>query len=62
MHTITTRAPTAEESRVIDRLAGFDFSSYGCLTLFFGILPVYVFGVIGEWIGSFTSPEAAESG
>ena len=62
MHTITTRAPTADESRAINNLAGFDFGSYGCLTIFFGIVPVYVFGVIGGWIGGFTSPEAAQSG
>jgi hypothetical protein len=62
MHTITTRAPTEDESRIINGLAGFDFASYGCLTLFFGIVPVYVFGVIGGWIGRFSSPEAGQSG
>jgi hypothetical protein len=61
MHTITTRAPTADESRVINRLAGFDFANYGCLMIF-GILPVYVFGMIGGWVGSFNSPEAVQTG
>src|SRR5262245_8470494 len=62
MHTITTRAPTPEERRLLAGRALPDFGSYGCITILFGVVPVYLFGEFGAWLGGFFSPEAVTYG
>lgn len=62
MHTITTRPPTPEEQRSIDRGAKPDLASSGCLILFFGVLPYFLFGRFGAWLGRHVSPREAERG
>jgi hypothetical protein len=59
MHTITTRAPTANEQRIIANLAKPEYASYGCIIIIFGIGPVYLLGFLSEWLGEFISPTAA---
>ena len=62
LHTITTRTPAADEQRLIAGRAKFDFASYGCITILFAILPAYLLGILGGWLGGFISPEAATYG
>jgi hypothetical protein len=62
MHTITTRTPSPEEQWLIAGRARPDFASYGCLTLFFAIAPVYPLGKLGGWLGGFISADAATYG
>lgn len=58
MHTIATRPPTPEECCVLEGQKRPDVASYGCLMLFFGIIPILLFGTLGAWIGSFASQQA----
>ena len=62
MHTITTRTPAADEQRLIAGRAKVDFASYGCIAILFAILPAYLLGSLGGWLGGFVSPEAATVG
>jgi hypothetical protein len=62
MHTITTRSANPEESRQIATRTGPDFASYGCLCIFFGVIPAYLLGTLGGWVGSFHSGDAAAYG
>jgi hypothetical protein len=61
-HHITTRPATPRECEIIVNQARFDFVSYGCLTLFFGVVPAVGLGWLGAWIGSFISPDARAFG
>ncbi len=56
MHTITNRAPKPDELRVIQAQAKPDVASFGCLVLMFGILPGFLLGKLGAWIGRQSSP------
>lgn len=39
-----------------------DVASLGCLTVFLGIVPVFLLGKLGGWIGAWISPEAVPVG
>lgn len=39
-----------------------DVASYGCLMLFFGIIPIFLLGKLGAWIGSLASQQAVTYG
>lgn len=58
MHTISPRTPTPEERRVIEALLKPDYASFGCLIILSGGL-AWTFGLIGYWVGSFSSPMVA---
>jgi hypothetical protein len=62
VHQRATRAPTDDELGLIVSQAKADIASYGCLILFFGVVPAIGFGWLGGWVGSFISPEAAAIG
>jgi len=62
LHTITSRTPASDEQRLIAGRAKVDFASYGCITILFAILPAYLLGNVGGWLGGFISPEAATYG
>jgi hypothetical protein len=55
MHTATTRPPNQEEQRVLQEQKRPDVASFGCLTIFFGIIPIFFLGKLGAWIGGFAS-------
>ncbi|HMF17666.1 MAG TPA: serine/threonine-protein kinase, partial [Gemmataceae bacterium] len=61
-HTITTRKPRPDEQRLIAGRAHVDFASYGCITILFALLPAYLLGNLGSWLGGFISPEATTIG
>jgi hypothetical protein len=58
MHTVTTRPPNQEEQRVLQGQKRPDVASFGCLALFFGIIPIFLLGKLGAWIGSFASGQS----
>jgi hypothetical protein len=62
MYTITSRPPAADEQRLIAGRAKPDYASYGCIAILFAILPAYLLGNLGGWLGGFISPEAAKYG
>lgn len=59
MHTITIRSPSAAEQQLVTRRTKPDFASYGCISIFFGIVPVYLLGKLGGWLGGFISEDAS---
>jgi hypothetical protein len=59
MHTISTRTPTPEEQRLIAKQSRPDWASYGAIVLFFALLPAYVLGKLGAWLGSLILPAGA---
>jgi hypothetical protein len=62
MHTITTRSLRPEEQQLIRLRAKPDFASYGCLIVFLGILPAFLLGALGRWLGGLISADAAGYG
>lgn len=62
MHSVVTRQPTPEEQRVVEGQKRPDVASFGCLALFFGVLPVLLLGKLGAWSGAFVSQRASASG
>ncbi|MCA9024588.1 MAG: hypothetical protein KDA86_05210 [Planctomycetaceae bacterium] len=48
--------------RIISIRSRPDIASYGCLTLFFAIIPAWLLGKFGRWLGSMISAEAATYG
>lgn len=62
MHRIATRSPSPDEQQLIAWRAQPDFASYGCLTLFLGIAPAFLLGILGYWLGGFISEDAARYG
>ena len=62
MHTITTRPPSPTERRLIAGRTKPDIASWGCLVIFFGIVPVYFLGKLGGWVGGFISEDASTYG
>jgi len=58
MHTIATRPPKQDERRALEGEKRLDVASFGCLTIFLGIVPVFLLGKLGAWIGSFVSEQA----
>jgi hypothetical protein len=62
MHTATTRPPNQEELRVLQGQKRPDVASFGCLTIFFGIIPIVLLGKLGAWVGGFASAQSAASG
>ena len=55
-HTITSRPPVPEERAVIERQVKPDLASYGCLAVMFGIAPVILLAMAGDWIARFVAP------
>jgi hypothetical protein len=62
MHTITTRSPSPTEQQLIAQRTGPDWASYGCIILFFAIVPAYLLGKLGGWLGGFVSEDASAYG
>lgn|ERR1700722_641043 len=62
MHTILTRTTSPEEQRLIAARSKVDCASYGCITIFFGVVPIYLLGKLCGWVGGYISAEAATYG
>src|SRR5262245_8255727 len=62
MHSIHTRAATSDERRMIAARSRPELACYGCITIFFGIVPAFVLGRVGSWLGGMISPEASKYG
>ncbi len=62
MHTVTTRPPNQEEQRVLQAQKRPDVASFGCLTIIFGIVPFFLLGKLGAWIGGFASDQSVVYG
>ncbi|MEM6691323.1 MAG: hypothetical protein AAF664_17990 [Planctomycetota bacterium] len=56
---VSTRSPTPDEQRYIDRQCKPDFASLGCMSFITGIFPGFALGLIGGWLGGFISPNVA---
>src|SRR5829696_5971052 len=61
-HTITSRPATDSERARINQEARPVVPSYGCLILFFGIVPAVGLGWLGARLGSRIGPGAAQWG
>lgn len=62
MHTITTRSPSAAEQQLIANRVMPDLASYGCMSLIFGVVPAFLLGKLGGWVGGFISQDASTYG
>jgi hypothetical protein len=62
MHRIATRSPSPEEQQVIAWRAKPDIASYGCLTIFLGIVPTLLLGMLGYWLDGIISDDAGKYG
>jgi len=62
VHTITSRQLTADEQRLISARAKPEYATYGCLVVFFALVPAIGLGLFGAWVGSFLSAPAAMIG
>src|SRR5688500_10744444 len=62
MHTITTRSPSDAEQQLIAERTKHHFASYGCIIVLFAIVPGYMLGKFGGWLGGLTSQEASTFG
>lgn len=61
-HTIKSRTASDKECEMCLAQARPDFASYGCMTLFLGIVPMLLLGFIGGWLGGLLSDEAGRWG
>ncbi len=62
MHTINTRSPSDAEQQLVARRTKPDFTSYGCIIVLFAIVPAYMLGKLGGWLGGLISQEASTYG
>lgn len=62
MYTITTRSPNADEQQLIASRATPDIASFVYIIIFFAIVPVWLLGILGGWVGDFISVNASTYG
>lgn len=55
---VSTRSPTPDEQRFIDGQCKPDVASLGYIAIAFGIVPGFVLGLVGGWLGSLISLDA----
>ncbi len=62
VHRITTRTPRPDEQRLIAGRTKPDFASYGCITIFFAVVPGLLLSKFGGWLGGFISADVSTYG